>query len=190
MKKMEFIRDRKISSCELNFLDTVSALLSRRRAMIDGKRENLMKYCAAGIGVLTAVRAVLGIALNLSDRQWSIFGLALIIIFVIYILGTLGFWDSMLDNLENGPEYYGGTRGMPPQFILLFLFVSPAFLIFDASERTDRMRRMFSLGFPLTGAPVGAMIFNMLYNRDMERNMSELADTCIAYAYRRDMDGP
>jgi hypothetical protein len=184
-KELEFLRDRKVSDRDLNFLDALSALLSKRQAMRENRRKNWAIYGAAGVGILAALRFIFWSVLNLSHYQLAMFCIVLFIFFGIFSLGMLGLRGDVIKIIGDREARYRAwrSRGNPVAiFIVGFLFFVLRVLPMPGAT-PDGFIRFMAHAFPLIGAPMGVLISNAVYSLRMERNMDEIMDACRVYAY-------
>jgi serine/threonine protein kinase len=195
MKKLESIRDKKISPQDRDFLDTASALFSARRTRYEKRRDNWVEYGFEGTAILAAVRVILGLIMDWSGRQWANASFILLMLFVIGFLWVLGFWDGILDDLDGDwgdavRRGYGGSGGSFSMPALAAMFFAVLIFSFPFVSLPAGAANILSYGFPLIGAPFGVLVSQTLYNSYMERNMAEIIDACTAYCYNveRTMD--
>jgi serine/threonine protein kinase len=195
VKELEFLRDRKISDRDLDFWDTVSALLSKRREMREGRRKNWVKYGVAGIGILMAIRVLFSFVLNLNYAQLAIFGFMVLMVFGFYSFGTLSFGGDIIKNIGDRMTRYGtwgrGEEDDPfaaVATVFIILFILHAFpRVFSGTgftiEQPGPYIRFLARDFPLIGGPIGALVANTVYGLRMGRNMDELVEICRTYTY-------
>jgi hypothetical protein len=190
-KELEFARDRKITHRDRSFFDTLCSLVSERRAMKGDRWKNCAIYGIAGTAFLGAGRAVLGLITGWSDRRWSFVGFALLMLIIFFLLGKLGILKEAMDDFteaienENRPMIRGWARGFPTAIssgvVMYFVLL---ILAFPLANLSVRVTNVLGYGFPLLGAPFGAMISNALHKRGMGRNTAEIIDACEIYVRR------
>jgi serine/threonine protein kinase len=185
LKELDFTGNRKITPRDLKFINTLSSLFSKRRAMEESRRENWVRYGITGIVFFAVYRLIFWLVMNWAGRQWWLFGYVTLMFIIFLILGRMGFLGAALREFSRSLR----RDEMDPSGDIAFLvMIYCCFLMtaLPAMEISETMMDIFGYAFPLFGAPAGVLMADTLYNLNMGRNMNDIIDACGAYSYYTD----
>jgi serine/threonine protein kinase len=181
LKCLEELRGRKISGRDRSFIDEISELLSARDAIIAGRAANAATGAAIAVALLAALRAILGAANAATDFAWAFMN-------IIPLAIAFLFWAARTGAFSFVMTYSREDRTMPRGGPLAFLITTAgAVAVIGLASILNRMSqgrlRAVSLAFPISGAPLGALIADAVRVRRLSSNLEEIIYLCESYSY-------
>ena len=182
LNRLEELRGRKISDLDRSYIGEISDLLSARDSIIDGRRANAAAGAAIAVAFLAALRAVIGAANADDDAVWAFMNVIPIVLAALFLAARTGALSIVMTSMRE--EHLMMTRGGPTSFLITIGGAMCAVGLAAIMEMMPpELIRVVGLAFPISGAPLGALVADALHFLRLSRNMDEIISICGAYSY-------
>ncbi|MDR1651470.1 MAG: protein kinase [Synergistaceae bacterium] len=186
LRRVEALTDEKITDRDMDYMNALGSLRIQREKLAGEK----MMYRVAGGGAAgaacAAARAAIGSSWLMSDVNW-VFAVTIVLAAALVLWAARsGVLSDLIYELDENTH-----RNRVPAILRMWVAVIYFYLPYLLAETSPTLTRIVGACFPLSGALLGAMIADTLYNYNTQKNTRSFVETCAAYsAGKRDhMEG-
>jgi hypothetical protein len=179
LSRFDHLRENKISRRDLDFIDALSELFSKR----ESSRGLRWIKDAAGLIIAALILWTFRATQAYSDEVWALGSVISAGVSGIFLLARAGLLSALLWNVggtQRSPISGGGNRAGGMEMILVGPGILLALLLFTPLWPPGLVTAVSGI-FPVFGTPAGPLIADLLYASGMKKNLAKIIAACREY---------